>query len=67
MGTRAKKHCEWVAPEAADYDVWQTECRNEFMFESDGPLENCFKFCPYCGGEMSIAPREVENLDESPV
>ena len=38
--------CEWKA----DSDgVYQTSCSNAFTFECDGPKDNGFKFCPYCG------------------
>lgn len=56
LDERTKK-CEWLSPTAVDYDAWQTGCGQEFIFSSDGPLENSFKFCPYCGGEMTITDR----------
>ena len=38
--------CLWVPDEDG---VWTSECNNKFFFDTDGPHENGFKFCPYCG------------------
>ena len=35
--------CLWVPDEDG---VWTSECNNKFFFETDGPHENGFKFCP---------------------
>ena len=43
--------CHWQ--EDAD-GIWQTDCGNAFEFTADGPTENEFRFCPYCGGKISI-------------
>ena len=43
--------CQWK--EDAD-GIWQTDCGNAFEFTADGPTENEFRFCPYCGGKISI-------------
>jgi hypothetical protein len=39
------KNCVW----SEDNDVWQTGCKEEFQFTNDGPKENGFNYCPYCG------------------
>lgn len=31
---------------------WATECGREFEFTNDGPRENGFKACPYCGKHL---------------
>lgn len=41
------KKCEWKEVDSGDY--WDTSCDQSFCFEVDGPKENGFKFCPYCG------------------
>lgn len=41
--------CAWTVD---DDGIWNTGCGNAFMFEADGPHENGFKFCPYCGKGM---------------
>jgi len=39
-----------------DGDIaWQTTCANMFVFMCDGPDENHFNFCPYCGGKLTAA------------
>ena len=39
--------CDWVEDE---WDSsWHTSCANIFYFVDDGPKENQFKFCPFCG------------------
>ena len=41
--------CKWSVD---DDGIWNTDCGNAFFFDSDGPHENGFKFCPYCGKGM---------------
>ena len=41
--------CTWKGD---DDGVYSTGCDNAFQFEVDGPTENNFKFCPYCGKEL---------------
>jgi len=49
------KDCFWVVDETPWSDpIWQTTCDNIFEFTNDGPDENEFKFCPYCGGKLKI-------------
>lgn len=48
--SHAHKPCTW----AEDSDgVWNASCPpvgdHSFCFTEDGPTENGFKFCPYCG------------------
>lgn len=40
-------------------DVWETSCAQAFEFIDDGPKENSFKYCPFCGGTIEI--KEAEN------
>lgn len=37
--------CKWRDMQ----EYWETGCDNAFSFETEGPEENGFKFCPYCG------------------
>jgi len=48
--------CSWYIEDGSD--TWWTECDNNAVFYSDGPAENGFKFCPYCGGEIRIGDGE---------
>ena len=49
MGTK-KNQCQWT--EDAD-GVWESACGEMFIFETDGPRENGFLFCPYCGRKLT--------------
>lgn len=43
------KVCKW----SEDQDsVWDTQCDNRFVFNSDGPADNGFEYCPYCGNKI---------------
>lgn len=42
--------CEWLEDEGGQ---WWTDCANVFEFTNDGPQENGFAYCPYCGGRLS--------------
>lgn len=42
--------CYWNETDVA----WETSCGNLFNFTADGPEENKFKYCPYCGGRLAI-------------
>ena len=44
--------CQWKADEAGS---WRSDCGYTLAFTVDGPTENQFRFCPYCGGKISIA------------
>lgn len=41
--------CQWGDDEEG---IWNTGCGELFQFDADGPRENGFKFCPYCGKEL---------------
>jgi hypothetical protein len=54
--------CIWKLDDDPDYSVWETQCENMFMFEADGPKENGFVWCPYCGDGITIkAPSPSED------
>jgi hypothetical protein len=40
--------CVWVHTDD-DEDAWDTCCGNKHCFIVDGPKENDYGFCPYCG------------------
>ena len=44
--------CEWSGDPYSS--TWETECDNAFVFNDEGPEENGFRFCPYCGGKMVV-------------
>lgn len=46
-----KTTCKWTI-EKDEYDEYMyhnTECSHEICFESEGPKENNYKYCPFCG------------------
>lgn len=60
--------CRWTYHETWYADYWQTECGNEHQFINDGPIENGYKYCPYCGktvieedrhGTMGLPERDI--------
>ena len=54
--------CYWIEDMQPDgWVVWQTTCANMFEFTADGPDENNFKFCPYCGGKLRHTGRQAGN------
>jgi len=42
--------CRWKKDK--EDGVYDTNCGNRFEFNADGPTENHFKFCPYCGKKL---------------
>lgn len=48
----AKKQCRWTLEASPEYSIWETGCGDMFMFTEDGPSENDFRYCPFCGGVL---------------
>lgn len=46
-----EKTCEWKPDDDNNFD---TGCKNRFVFIDEGPIENGFEFCPYCGNRLII-------------
>jgi len=42
-------NCTWIIQDPHDQHIWETDCGEAFVFEVDGPEQNNFKFCPFCG------------------
>jgi hypothetical protein len=51
--------CTWKLDADPDYTVYSTGCQNDFMFEADGPIENGFNYCPYCGDVLRVSTPEL--------
>jgi hypothetical protein len=49
--------CAWLDDEGGPR---QTQCGKPFQFGEDGPAENGFRFCPYCGGALVVAVSKIE-------
>ena len=48
-----KQLCEWSGNVDGFYD---TACGNAHEFITDGPTENGYRYCPYCGKTLTIPP-----------
>jgi hypothetical protein len=48
--------CDWKENEDGQ---WPTGCGHCFDFIDDGPEENGFKFCPFCGGMLFFEPVRI--------
>ena len=45
--------CEWKYNDSEYY--FESSCEHLHIFMSDGPEENEYRFCPYCGKKIKIA------------
>ena len=48
-----KVGCEWEL-EDAEMELYYTECGNAHIFAYGNPMENDYKFCPYCGKKIKV-------------
>ena len=48
-----KQLCEWSGNVDGFYD---TACGNAHEFITDGPTENGYRYCPYCGKTLTVPP-----------
>lgn len=53
--------CKWNAPTEEDSDCWETSCGEAFVFETETPGKNGYRFCPSCGKKLVEIIREVED------
>lgn len=44
--TRTEKTCKWVV---VDAEYYKTDCGRSFCFNSGGPEDNEYDYCPGCG------------------
>jgi hypothetical protein len=62
--------CQWSPTDPQDLPgVYDTTCNHTFAFTDDGPAENGFIFCPFCGGRilavtLDCQQEEDEDADE---
>ena len=44
--------CEWKYKDSEYY--FESSCEHLHIFMSDGPKENEYRFCPYCGNKIKV-------------
>ena len=44
--------CEWKYNDSEYY--FESSCKHLHIFMSDGPKENEYRFCPYCGKKIKV-------------
>jgi hypothetical protein len=52
MEAAKSSDCSWAVDENG---IWSSACGNTFQFETEGPRENRFRLCPYCGKGIEAA------------
>jgi hypothetical protein len=53
--------CFWKRREDSWSDYWNTTCGHDFVFsDGDGPRENEFTFCPFCGKKIGQVAEATE-------
>ena len=55
--------CTWREDNVCEF--WLTTCGEIFVFLADGPAENNFRFCPYCGGAIEEAVEKDETHEQT--
>jgi hypothetical protein len=53
MTPAGRAACVWKYDDLDDY--YSTACGEASCFTDGGPVENSFKFCPYCGQTIEVA------------
>ena len=50
-----KLACSWTPPPTGEeYNTWHGSCGADWCFEDGGPDDNQMKFCPECGGIVTV-------------
>ena len=47
------------------HDMWDTSCGDAACFLSDGPKENHYHFCPFCGKPLVEEVEEPEDDEDA--
>jgi len=48
----ARRECVWTEQYDFDAVYWSASCGGDFIMDADTPIENGYKYCPHCGGEI---------------
>lgn len=54
--------CYWTEDSDGNYE---TTCQEAFTFSNDGPKENKFAYCPYCGLVLITKPFKWDDDEET--
>ena len=56
LAREAPLTCIWTQNDDEDDSYWAAACCDHlFVFNDGGPVENDFRYCPYCGLELKEA------------
>ena len=56
--SKKPKNCIWNED---NYEYFSSGCGEAFRFDDGGPIDNGFKFCPYCGSPLKEKPIDDES------
>ena len=59
----ARKKCKWDQEDEGS-STYDSDCGHTFIFNDDGPTDNGFTFCPFCGGKLIEIARQIESEGE---
>jgi hypothetical protein len=48
-----QQFCMWELTDEY-YNLWSSDCDQETWLNNGTPLENDFKYCPYCGKNIKL-------------
>ena len=58
LAREAPLTCTWTQNDDEDDSYWAAACCDHlFVFNDGGPVENSFRYCPYCGLELKEGVR----------
>ena len=52
------KTCKWTHDDLCGDRYYDSECGENFVFNSGNTKDNGFKYCPYCGKEIVESEEE---------
>ena len=53
LARETPRPCTWTRNDDEDDSYWAAACCDRlFVFNDGGPVENGFRYCPYCGREL---------------
>ena len=62
MNDKENAVCKWTEVLDTWYGIYyETECGEVNEFMNDGPKENGYKYCPYCGKKIELNEYKIDN------